>query len=82
MLGRLQRVLTLLRDPRVGRLPRFAVLVAVAYLLWPVDLLPDFLIPVGGYLDDAVLLWLSVRWLFKSDPSALPPKSVAPSLHG
>jgi uncharacterized membrane protein YkvA (DUF1232 family) len=80
MFGRLQRVLALLRDPRVGRLPRFGVLAAAAYLLWPIDLLPDFLVPVGGYLDDAVLLWLSVRWLFKSDPSAASPSSVAPPL--
>jgi uncharacterized membrane protein YkvA (DUF1232 family) len=67
-MGRLLRVLTLLRDPRVAKLPRIGVLVAVAYLIWPVDLLPDFMVPVFGYIDDAVLLWLSLRWLLKSRP--------------
>ena len=69
-LARVQRVLALLRDPRVAKLPRFAVLAAVAYLLWPVDLLPEIALPIVGWLDDATLLWLALRWLLKSDPEA------------
>lgn len=49
--------------------PKFALVVcvlAVAYALSPIDLIPDF-IPVLGYLDDAILLpamiWLAVRLL-------------------
>ena len=67
-LDRLRRVVTLLRDPRVGKLPRYLVLLAVVYLISPVDFVPELLTPVFGYLDDAVLLWLSLRWLIKSDP--------------
>ena len=41
-------------------------MLAVAYALSPIDLIPDF-VPVLGFLDDAVLLpamiWLAVRLL-------------------
>ncbi len=67
---RLRRVLALLSDARVRRLPRLAVLLAAAYLVWPLDLFPDFLVPVAGYLDDLVLVWMSLRWLLKSAPPA------------
>lgn len=78
-MGRLLRVLALMRDPRVGKLPRFAVVFAIAYLIWPIDVVPDFMAPVVGYLDDAVLLWASLRWLLKSRPELdradVPPQS-------
>jgi uncharacterized membrane protein YkvA (DUF1232 family) len=68
LLARLRKAAALLADPRVKKLPRFAVVAALAYLIWPADLVPDFLIPLAGYLDDATLLWLSTRWLFRSAP--------------
>jgi uncharacterized membrane protein YkvA (DUF1232 family) len=79
LLARLRRAAALMTDPRVKKLPRFAVVIALAYLFWPVDLVPDFLVPIAGYLDDATLLWLSMRWLFNSAPDsnrdlAPPPK--------
>jgi uncharacterized membrane protein YkvA (DUF1232 family) len=43
------------RDPRVGRLPRLIIMIALAYSLSPVDLIPDF-IPVLGYLDDLMIV--------------------------
>ena len=70
--ARFQRVLTLLRDPRTPKLPRLFLGLAIAYLLWPVDLVPDFAIPVVGYMDDLMLLWVSIRWLFKSGEAAQP----------
>jgi uncharacterized membrane protein YkvA (DUF1232 family) len=72
MLARITRVLTLLRDPRVGKLPRIAVLVAVAYLLWPIDLIPDWITGIFGWLDDLTLLWLALRWLIRSGPEPAP----------
>ncbi len=67
---RIQRMLTLLRDPRVSKLPRFAVLAAGAYLLWPVDLLPEIALPLVGWLDDATLIWMALRWLSKAGDEA------------
>ena len=63
---RLQRLLMFLRDPRVAKLPRFAVIAAAAYLLWPVDLLPELALPIVGWLDDATLIWMALRWLTKA----------------
>ena len=54
-------------DPRVGKLPRIAVL-AVAYLISPVDLIPEMAFPIVGFLDDITLVWMAVRWLVKQQP--------------
>jgi uncharacterized membrane protein YkvA (DUF1232 family) len=64
----LKRVAALLADPRVKKLPRFAVVAAVLYAISPVDLVPEIVLPLVGWLDDATLVWLSLRWLLKSDP--------------
>jgi uncharacterized membrane protein YkvA (DUF1232 family) len=71
-MDRLLRVLALLRDPRTPALPRIAVLLAVLYLISPVDLLPGSVMPVIGWLDDLTFVWLALRWLVKSSPDASP----------
>ncbi len=71
--ARLARVVTLLKDPRTPKLPRLLVLLACAYLLWPLDLVPDFAIPLAGFLDDLTFVWLSLGWLLKRAPAAGPP---------
>jgi uncharacterized membrane protein YkvA (DUF1232 family) len=77
VLARVFRALALLRDPRVARLPRAAVLAAFLYALWPLDLLPDWVPPVIGWIDDITLVWLALRWLGRSAPQesapAVPP---------
>jgi uncharacterized membrane protein YkvA (DUF1232 family) len=67
-MGRIWRAFQLLRDPRVKGLPRVAVVAALAYLVWPADLVPEIVAPVVGFLDDAVFTWLAFRWLLRSDP--------------
>lgn len=58
-----RRVLT---DKRVPRPAKWLLGLAIAYMLSPIDLIPDF-IPVLGYLDDAVvvplLIWLALRMI-------------------
>lgn len=81
-LARLRQAAGLLADPRVKKLPRIAVVLALAYLFWPADLVPDFLVPIAGYLDDATLVWLSMRWLFKSAPEPAVPEKTGPSFRG
>jgi uncharacterized membrane protein YkvA (DUF1232 family) len=54
--------------PMTPLLPRWLCYATAAYLLSPIDLIPDF-IPILGYLDDAILvpvmIWLIVRLLPK-----------------
>ncbi len=39
------------------------IIIGIAYLISPVDLIPDFMIPYIGWLDDAVVLWLIFYYL-------------------
>ena len=48
-------------------LPRILALLVVGYFLSPIDLIPDF-IPVLGYLDELVLLPLSIYFILKLVP--------------
>ena len=50
----------LMAEPRVPRRHRALVLVALGYLLFPLDLIPDFL-PVIGQLDDALVVAVVLR---------------------
>jgi uncharacterized membrane protein YkvA (DUF1232 family) len=52
----------LLRDPCVPWRSRIVSGALLAYLLSPIDLVPDF-VPVAGHLDDALILALALRHL-------------------
>lgn len=62
-------LLTLLRrlaaDRSLTRGVRVRLLLLLAYLLMPVDLVPDFL-PVIGYADDVVIVALVLRSVIRS----------------
>jgi uncharacterized membrane protein YkvA (DUF1232 family) len=61
----------LLADPRLSRRRRLVLWGLLAYLLSPIDLVPDF-IPVLGQLDDVLVVVLVLRWLLRSaDPEVL-----------
>ena len=53
-------VTRLLRDPRVPRRHKLMLGALVGYLALPFDVIPDF-IPVAGYLDDVLLVALTLR---------------------
>jgi uncharacterized membrane protein YkvA (DUF1232 family) len=55
----------LLGDSRVPRRWKIASALALVYLAFPFDLVPDF-IPVAGQLDDAILAALVLRGLLRS----------------
>jgi uncharacterized membrane protein YkvA (DUF1232 family) len=52
----------LVGDPRVPARYKAALGLLVAYLAMPFDLVPDFL-PVVGWLDDALLVVITLRWV-------------------
>jgi uncharacterized membrane protein YkvA (DUF1232 family) len=72
----------LLADPRVPRRRKLLLVLLVAYLAMPIDLVPDF-IPVAGQLDDAIVVALVFRAVLRSGGEALlhehwsgPPRSL------
>jgi uncharacterized membrane protein YkvA (DUF1232 family) len=52
----------LLGDARLARRHKVALGAALGYLVMPIDLVPEFL-PVIGYLDDALVVALALRWV-------------------
>jgi uncharacterized membrane protein YkvA (DUF1232 family) len=53
-------MIRLLRDPRVPRRTKLVVGAAVAYVISPIDLIPDF-IPVIGLADDILLMTFAIN---------------------
>src|SRR4051794_13752299 len=58
---------TLRKDPAVPRRAKIALLVAIVWVLSPIDLIPEFL-PVIGPLDDVVAVVLLLRYAGRSIP--------------
>ena len=58
---------TLRKHPDVPRRAKVALLVAVVWVVSPIDLLPEFL-PVIGPLDDVVAVILLLRYAARSIP--------------
>ncbi|MEL7670906.1 YkvA family protein [Methanobacterium sp.] len=58
------------KDPRVPLRIKVVILLVMAYLLSPIDLIPDF-IPVIGYLDDFLLITVGIPILLKMVPKEI-----------
>ncbi|WP_424354341.1 YkvA family protein [Methanobacterium sp. MBAC-LM] len=58
------------KDPRVPLRIKVVILLVIAYLLSPIDLIPDF-IPVIGYLDDFLLITVGIPILLKMVPKEI-----------
>ena len=58
------------KDPRVPLRIKVVILLVIAYLLSPIDLIPDF-IPVIGYLDDFLLITVGIPILIKMVPKEI-----------
>lgn len=54
-------------DPAVPRRAKFALLIAIAWVLSPIDLIPEFL-PGIGPLDDVVAVVLLLRYAARAVP--------------
>ena len=67
----------LIRDRRVSRVDKLLVAGAIAYILMPLDLLPD-VIPFLGQIDDIYLLMLALERLIANAGAAV----VASHWHG
>ncbi|MFD1709928.1 DUF1232 domain-containing protein [Ottowia sp. GY511] len=59
-----------LRDPRAPRAAKLATVLAVLYVVSPIDLVSDF-IPILGWLDDGLIAYLLLQVAFKFLPADL-----------
>ncbi|MDQ2952786.1 MAG: YkvA family protein [Chloroflexota bacterium] len=58
----------LARDPRVPTQQKLVLGGIAAYLVFPIDIIPDF-IPVIGELDDIAVLILGLDWFIRNAPA-------------
>lgn len=70
---RVKLILRLMGDKRVSPWLKIIPVAGLAYLVSPIDLIPDIVLPVIGELDDAAVLWLT-NYLFVE---LCPPEVVA-----
>jgi uncharacterized membrane protein YkvA (DUF1232 family) len=54
----------LLTDPRVDWWRKALLVLVIAYIASPIDLVPDF-VPIAGQLDDAIVVVLAIRLLLR-----------------
>ena len=73
----------LLTDPRVDWWRKVVLVLVIAYVASPIDLVPDF-IPVAGQLDDVLAVVLVLRFVLRSADDDLlaehwpgPPRALA-----
>ncbi|MCW5632490.1 MAG: DUF1232 domain-containing protein [Rubrivivax sp.] len=59
-----------LKHPQAPLWLKAGAVAIVAYVIWPLDLIPDFL-TVFGIVDDIVLVPLAIRFLLDRLPPAL-----------
>lgn len=62
-----QLVWRLLNDGRVPFLPKLIIPIVIAYVLWPLDILPDAF-PILGQLDDVGVIFLGIRFFIQLCP--------------
>jgi uncharacterized membrane protein YkvA (DUF1232 family) len=55
------------RDPRVPRRAKVAIVVALLWVISPIDLIPEFL-PIIGPLDDVIVVALAFRYAARRVP--------------
>lgn len=59
-----------LKHPDAPRWLKPATLLLAAYVLWPIDFIPEF-VPLLGVVDDLVLVPLAIRFILARLPAEL-----------
>ncbi len=78
-IGRARALVRYFRDPQASVVGKLFVLLAVAYVVWPADLIPD--VPLVGWLDDIGVASLAAAWLgrvaarYRKEPDVTTPAS-------
>lgn len=58
----------LFRDSRVPLHLKSVLILALVYLISPIDLIPDLLLPVLGQVDDVIILFIASKYFLKNCP--------------
>jgi uncharacterized membrane protein YkvA (DUF1232 family) len=58
----------LFKDPRVPIHLKIILSLALIYVVSPFDLIPDFLFPVFGHIDDLIILYAACKYFLKKCP--------------
>jgi uncharacterized membrane protein YkvA (DUF1232 family) len=58
----------LFKDSRVPFAGKLVFILSIVYFISPIDLIPDFLFPIIGEIDDVAILLLGARYLLKQTP--------------
>ncbi len=61
----------LIRDSRVPLWAKLIPVLAILYILSPLDFFPDFTLPVIGYVDDTAIFFLSLYLFARLAPKPL-----------
>ncbi|MGD1281711.1 YkvA family protein [Mycobacterium seoulense] len=61
-------------DPELPRRIRIALLALIAFVVSPIDLIPDA-IPVIGFADDVIIVGLALRWVSRTAGPARSPST-------
>ena len=61
----------LFKDPRTPLHLKLVLVLAIAYSISPLDLIPDFLMPLIGQIDDLIVLFIAFRYFLKNCPPEL-----------
>ena len=57
----------MLRNPAAPMVSKVTAILAVVYIIMPVDLVPD-IIPILGWLDDGIIAYVLIKLAFKFLP--------------
>jgi len=58
----------LFKDPRVPIHLKVLLLFAFIYLVTPIDIFPDFFVPILGQIDDLFILIIALKFFLKKCP--------------
>ncbi len=58
----------LFKDSRVPVQLKFILVIALVYVVSPIDIIPDWVIPMFGYADDLIILFAGLRYFLKKCP--------------
>lgn len=58
----------LFHDSRVPFRLKFVLGLALAYVISPIDLIPDFVFPVLGQIDDIIILLAALKYFIRKCP--------------